>query len=163
MGQASESASAKVSAANKEARILHMLIGQVGTGLYRAVEQELRPLGIPIMHSAVLFVLKAEDRPVAAADISRRIMRRPQSTLQLIGRMEKQGYVTIQRGPRKRGPVKVVMTDKGKEAVDLAWKRERAVADVISVLSKEERRTLKLCLERLRDSANGVVSSQLYH
>ena len=35
--------------------------------------------------------------------------------------MEKQGYVTIQRGPRKGGPVKVVMTDKGKEAVDLAW------------------------------------------
>jgi DNA-binding MarR family transcriptional regulator len=72
--------------------------------------------------------------------------------------MEKQGYVTIHRGPRKGGPVKVVMTDKGKEAVDLAWEHEHAVADVLSSLSKQERDTLRAYLERLRDGAYAVAS-----
>ena len=163
MGQAGKRASAKVSAANKEARSLHILIGQVGAGLYRAREQELRPLSIPMMHSAVLFVLKLEDGPVSPAEISRRLLRRHQSILQLLGRMEKQGYVTVQRGSRKGGPVKDVMTEKGKETVDLAWERERAVADIISSLSKQERDTLRVYLERLRDRAYAVASRPIFH
>jgi len=158
MGQARKRAPVKLSAATREARSLFMLIGQVSAGLYRARERELRPLGIPMMHSAVLFVLKEADGPVAPAEISRRIMRRHQSILQLLGRMEKQGYVTIHRGPRKGGPVKVVMTDKGREAVDLAWEQEKAVANIISSLSKQERDTLKVYLERLRDRAYDVAS-----
>jgi DNA-binding MarR family transcriptional regulator len=158
MGQAGKRASTKVSAANKEARSLFTLIGQVGDGLYRAREHELRPLGIPMMHSAVLFVLKVEGGPVSPAEISRRLIRRHQSILQLLSRMEKQGYVTVHRGTRKGGPVKVVMTDKGKEAVDLAWKQEQAVADILSALSKQERGTLRVYLERLRDRANAVAS-----
>jgi DNA-binding MarR family transcriptional regulator len=163
MGQSRKRASAKVSEAIKEARSLHILIGQVSAGLYRAREQELRPLGIPMMHSAVLFVLKLEDGPVSPAEISRRLLRRHQSILQLLGRMEKQGYVTVQRGPRKGGPVKVVMTDKGKEAADLAWEREQAVADIISSLSKQERDTLRVYLERLRDRAYVVASRPIFH
>lgn len=158
MGQARKQAPVKLSAETREARILYMLIGQVSAGLYRAREHELRPLGIPMMHSAVLFVLKEADGPVAPAAIGRRLMRRHQSILQLLGRMEKQGYVTIHRGPRKGGPVKVVMTDKGREAVALAWEREKAMADIISCLSKQERETLGMYLERLRDRAYAVAS-----
>jgi DNA-binding MarR family transcriptional regulator len=162
MGQAGKRASAKAHVTLGEARSLHMLIGQVSAGLYLAREQELRPLGIPMMHSAVLFALKIEDGPLTPAQISRRLMRRHQSILQLLGRMEKQGYVTVHRGPRKGGPVKVVMTDKGKEMVGLAWQREQAVADIMSCLSKEERGTLKAYLERLRDGANAVTSRPLF-
>jgi DNA-binding MarR family transcriptional regulator len=77
--------------------------------------------------------------------------------------MEKQGYVTVQRGPRKGGPVKVAMTDKGKEAVDLAWEREQAVADIISSLSKQERDSLRAYLERIRDRAYAVASRPIFH
>ena len=163
MGQARKRASTKVSAATREAQSLHILIGQVSAGLYRAREQELRPLGIPMMHSAVLFVLKIEDGPLSPAEISRRLLRRHQSILQLLGRMEKQGYVTVQRGPRKGGPVKVVMTEKGKETVDLAWEREQAVADILSSLSKQERDTLRTYLERIRDAAYPVASRPISH
>jgi DNA-binding MarR family transcriptional regulator len=116
-----------------------------------------------MMHSAVLFVLKIENGPLSPAEISRRLLRRHQSILQLLGRMEKQGYVTVQRGPRKGGPVKVAMTEKGKEAVDLAWEREQAVADIISSLSKQERDTLRVYLERLRDGAYAVASRPIFH
>ena len=158
MGKAGKRASAKAHVSTEEVRSLTFLIGQVSAGLYRARERELRPLGIPIMHSAVLFVLKVEDGPVSPAEISRRLLRRHQSILQLLGRMEKQGYVTVQRGARKGGPVKVAMTEKGKEAVDLAWEREQAVADIISSLSEQERVTLRVYLERLRDRAYAVAS-----
>ena len=149
-------------ATTEEARQLTMLIARLSSGLHRAREHELRPLGIPLMHYAVLFVLGIEDGPLAPAEISRKLLRRHQGVLQLLGRMEKQGYVTVQRGPRKGGPVKVVMTDKGKEALDLAWEREQAVADIISSLSKQERGTLKVYLERLCDGAHGIASRPLY-
>ena len=158
MGQGGKRASAKARVATEEARSLHWLIGQIHEGLYRAREQELRPLGIPMMHSAVLFVLKVEGGPLTPAQISRRLMRRHQSILQLLGRMEKQGYVVVQRGPRKGGPVKVIMTDKGKETSELASEREQAVADIMSCLSKQERGKLKLYLETLLDRANAVTS-----
>ena len=158
MGRAGKTVSAKARVATEEARSLHWLIGQLHAGLYRTREQELRPLGIPMMHSAVLFVLKVEGGPLTPAQISRRLMRRHQSILQLLGRMEKQGYIIVQRGPRKGGPVKVIMTDKGKETADLAWEREHAVADIMSGLSKQERGRLKLYLERLLDRANAVAS-----
>ncbi len=145
-------------ATTEEARQLTMLLARVSSGLHRARERELRPLCIPLMHYAALYVLGIEDRPLAPAEISRKLLRRHQATLQLLGRMEKQGYVTVRRGPRKGGPVEVVMTDKGKEALDLAWEREQAVADIFSSLSKQERGTLKVYLERLCDGAYGVAS-----
>ena len=144
-----------------EARQLTMLIARVSSGLHRAREHELRPLGIPLMHYAVLYLLGIEDGPLAPAEISRKLLRRHQAVLQLLGRMEKQGYVTVERGPRKGGPVKVVMTDKGKEALDMAWEREQAVADIFSSLSKQERVTMKVYLERLCDRAYGVASRPL--
>ena len=145
-------------AMTEEARQLTMLLARVSSGLHRAREHELRPLGIPLMHYAVLYILGIEDGPLTPAEISRKLLRRHQGVLQLLGRMEKQGYVTVQRGPRKGGPVKVVMTDKGKEALDLAWEREQAVADIFLSLSEQERGTLKAYLERLCDRAYGVSS-----
>ena len=142
----------------EEARALTMLIGQVSSSLYRARENELRPLGIPMMHSAVLWALKVMDRPATPAEISRMLLRRHQTVLQLLSRMEKQGYVAVHRGPRKGGPVEVVMTDKGREAVDLAWEREQVVAEILTSLSAEERHTLKALLQRLRDRASAVGS-----
>src|SRR5512137_320670 len=117
-----------------EARQLTMLIARVSSGLHRAREHELRPLGIALMHYAVLYLLGIEDGALAPAENSSKLLRRQQAVLQLLARMEKQGYVTVERGPRKGGPVKVVMTDKGKEAVDLAWEREQVVAEIISSL-----------------------------
>ncbi|MCX5999701.1 MAG: MarR family transcriptional regulator [Chloroflexi bacterium] len=162
MDQSGNGDSAEAHSAREGARELTMLIGQVNSGLYRARELELRPLGIPMMHSAVLWALRVLDSPAAPAEISRMLLRRHQSVLQLLSRMEKQGYVTVLRGSRKGGPVKVVMTDKGREAVDLAWEREQVVAEIISSLSEEERGTLRVLLERLRDKASAIGSRLVF-
>ncbi len=153
---------AEMHSTREEARQLTILIGQVSSGLYRARKHELRPLGLPIMHSAALWALRVLDRPATPAEISRMIMRRHQSVLQLLSRMEKQGYVTLERGPRKGGPVKVTMTEKGREAVDLAWEREKVVAEIVSSLSEEERDSLRALLEKLRDKASAVVSRPVF-
>lgn len=142
----------------EEARALTMLIGQVNSGLYRARENELRPLGIPMMHSAVLWALKVMDRPATPAEISRMLLRRHQTILQLLSRMEKQGYVAVHRGPRKGGPVEVVVSEKGREAVDLAWEREQVVAQILSSLSPAERKTLRALLETVRDRSLALGS-----
>lgn len=161
MIQARRRSSVEAVARREEARQLTMLIGQVSSAMYRARQEELRPLGIPMMHSAVLWVLKVANAPVTPAVISRLLLRRHQSILQLLSRMEKQGYIVVQRGPRKGGPVKVVMTDKGREAVDLAWERERVVSEILSALSDDERAELKAYLERIRDKASAVQSRSL--
>lgn len=149
-------------ATREEARRLTVLLGQVNSALYRARQEELRPLAIPMMHSAVLWVLKAAGDTVTPAEISRKLFRRHQTILELLSRMERQGYITVQRGPRKGGPVKVAMTEKGKEAVDLAWEKEKVVAEILSALSEEERNTFSAYLERIRDRASAVQSRAVF-
>jgi DNA-binding MarR family transcriptional regulator len=148
----------KIDPAKAEARGLWTLIGQVSAGLYRVRENELRPLGIPIMHSAALWALRVLDRPAAPAEISRMLGRRHQAVLQLLSRMEKQGSVSILRGSHKGGPVRVTMTDKGRRIVDLAWEKEEVMAETVSCLSQDERDTLREFLVRLRDKASEIAA-----
>lgn len=162
MAQTRKGRREQVLAEREEARRLTVLLGQVNSALYRARQEELRPLGIPMMHSAVLWVLRVANTTVTPAEISRKIFRRHQSILELLSRMERQGYITVQRGPRKGGPVKVAMTGKGREAVDLAWEREMVVAEILSTLSEDERETFRVYLERIRDRASAVQSRSMF-
>jgi len=142
-----------------EARQLWILMSQVHSGLYRARDTELRPMGIPIMHTTVLWALKVLGRPATPAEISRMIDRRHQSVLQLLERMEKQGLVNVERSDRRGGPVKLTLTPKGEEAAEQAAATEEVIAGIFSCLSEDEREVLRGYLKRLREKAFVIAST----
>jgi len=145
-----------------EARELWILMGQASHGLYRARENELRPLGIPMMHSQALWVLKVLASPATPAEISRMLSRRHQTVSQLLKRMEKQGLVQLGKSPRKPGQVTVTSTAKGEEAVRLAQEKEEVVAEILSCLSREEQDNLKGYMKRLREKALAIASMPVF-
>lgn len=131
---------------------LWVLLRQTRDALVRAREKELEKYGISSIQAAVLFNLQAIGDEATPAELSRRLVREPHSVSGLLNRMEKQGLITRNRDLPKRNMVRVMMTEKGKQAYELSKKRV-SMHDTLAILSEQERNQLWNTLEKLRDRA----------
>ena len=124
--------------------------------LERARETELQKVGLSMIESGVLLALKGAQEPVTPAKLWRWLYREPHTISGLLSRMEKDGLVRKTRDLGKKNLVRVSLTKKGEEALkQLA--RVRVVPKVTSYLTKQERDTLKVCLEKLRAKAFEIL------
>jgi DNA-binding MarR family transcriptional regulator len=128
------------------------MLHEVDTGITRAVETELRPLGISPIAMGVLFLLKSSKEPVSLTELSRWLFRQPHTVSELIARMEKQGLVS-KKSSRKKGTVRVSLSRKGNDILRRYWKEMQAVRRIVSCLSEEENRNLMGYLYKLRQKA----------
>ncbi len=128
---------------------LWTLLNQAQHAATRASETELRQLGVPQMHAEVLMIVKAEDRPVTPAEISRSLFREPHTISGLLTRMERQGLVKRVRDLQRKNMVRIAITDKGERAYrKLA--EVSAIHAIMSSLSSREQEGLKDTLMKLR-------------
>ena len=72
---------------------LWVLLRHTVDAMLRAREKELRKTGISRIQSAVLFIVKNIATPATPLAISRRLLREPHSTSELLSRMAKKGLV----------------------------------------------------------------------
>lgn len=119
----------------------------------KARQNELREMDIVMEHLAVLAIVKAIDGPAIPAEISRRLLREPQTVTALLKQMEKRDLVRKVKDLEKKNMVRVVLTEKGEETVRLSQNCSEAMLRIISTLSEEERSSLRNCLGKLRDEA----------
>lgn len=131
---------------------LWVLLRQTRDAMVKARERELEKYGISSIQAAVLFTIQAIGAEATPAEISRRLVREPHSVSGLLNRMEKQHLITRVKDLPKRNMVRVVMTDKGREAYEQSTKR-LSMHEIMSVLSEAERNQMWGYLERLRDKA----------
>jgi DNA-binding MarR family transcriptional regulator len=131
---------------------LWVLLHQTKDAIEVAREKELRPYGISLIQSAVLFVVQAIGYRATPAEISRWLLRWHHSVSGLLNRMEKGGLVKRVKDLDKKNLVRVAITEKGREAYYQSSKRE-SIHRIMSSLSEEQRRQVALCLKTLRDSA----------
>jgi MarR family transcriptional regulator, organic hydroperoxide resistance regulator len=131
---------------------LWVLLRQTRDAMVKARERELEKYGISSIQAAVLFTIQAIGAEATPAEISRRLVREPHSVSGLLNRMERQGLITRVKDLPKRNMVRVVMTDKGREAYEQSTKR-LSMHEIMSVLSEAERNQMWGYLERLRDKA----------
>jgi len=132
---------------------LWMLLYQVVTGLGKAAENEARPLGVSALQGGVLFALKATDGPATTTQISQWLFRERHSVSELLSRMEKQGLVKRVRSRSKSGMVDVALTRKGERIFSQYNEERKIIRKILSCLSLEERASLRIHLEKLRESA----------
>jgi DNA-binding MarR family transcriptional regulator len=131
---------------------LWVLLRQTRDTMVKAREKELAKYGISSIQAAVLFTIQAISPNVTPAEISRRLVREPHSVSGLLSRMEKQGLIRRVKDLPKRNMVRVMMTEKGKEAYQDSIQRA-CIHEILSVLSEEEKRRLWDLLEKLRDKS----------
>ena len=128
------------------------LLSEVRDAIVRTREMEASQFGISAPQTQVLFFVQAIDGPVTPAQLSRLLFRQSQSVSGLLTRMEKQGLVKRVKDLDRRNQVRIVMTEKGRQAYSQSTQR-KSIQRIMSSLSKEERRQLKSYLQTLKDKA----------
>jgi DNA-binding MarR family transcriptional regulator len=131
---------------------LWVLLRQTRDAMVKARERELEKVGISSIQAAVLFTIQSIGTEATPAEISRRLVREPHSVSGLLNRMEKQGIIRRAKDLPKRNMVRVVVTDKGREAYEQSTKR-LSMHEIMAALSEDERNQMWGYLEKLRDKA----------
>jgi DNA-binding MarR family transcriptional regulator len=107
--------------------------------------------GLTTEQYAILAAMKYLNDPVRPTDVARWMGRRTNSVSMIIDRMVKAGLVTRERSRRDRRVVRLIITSKGKDAIEPAtlagWE---FIQKIMSPLSYEDRHTFARLLETLR-------------
>jgi DNA-binding MarR family transcriptional regulator len=135
---------------------LWVLLNQVRDAVLRARQKELNQYNISASQAAVLLVIEAIGPKATPAEISRRVFRKPHSVSGILSRMEKKGLVRRLKDLDRKNLIRVVLTEKGREAYYQSTKQE-SIRQIVSSLSEEERQQLTSCLHTLRDKALGFL------
>ncbi|MDY6912298.1 MAG: ABC transporter substrate-binding protein [Chloroflexota bacterium] len=147
---------------NRESTKLLMLFNQACDVMDRAIEAELKKIGVSMMQARILYFLKKSANAPTPSDISRWLFREPHTTFVHIKRMEEQGLVRKVADKERRNLVRVVITEKGEEVSQNINGEVRIFKEAFSGLTPEERGNLRFYLDKMRENALGRLSgSQL--
>ena len=140
-----------VSSTDKDWELWILLI-QVRDAIGAARRKELLSYHITAGQSAGLFAIKAIGDKATPAEVGRWLFRQSHSTSDLMGRMERAGLVRKVKDLERKNMVRLVLTEKGREAYHQSAKRE-SIHEIMSSLSQEEHQQLRSALQTLRDKA----------
>jgi MarR family transcriptional regulator, organic hydroperoxide resistance regulator len=136
--------------ADKDYTLLTSLL-QVADIFVKVRERELLTQNLSATSAAILFLVEAMGKDVTPAKISRMLLREPHSVSGILMRMEKQGLIKRAKNMERKNLIRVTLTTKGENALKQAMKKE-GVKHVLSRLSEEQRRQLKLTLTTLKEA-----------
>lgn len=133
---------------------LWLLLIRTKDAIHKARHDELWRGGISSgTEAGILFLIRSLRNRATPAEISRHLFRRSHGISTLISRMEKKGLVRKHRDLDRRNLVRVEMTEKGQQAYKYAAELT-SIHRIMSMLSKDDRRQLRLLLEKLCDKAS---------
>ena len=143
---------------------LWALLHQSSDSIARARQKELREVGVSMIQSALLFVVRSIEGPATPAEISRRIFREPHTVFELLQQMEKKGLLRRVKDLERKNMVRIVLTEKGEETYHRSRDKREAVCQIMSCLSQQERANLRAYLQKVRGKALATlgVKHQLF-
>ena len=132
------------------------LLHQASDASFRVRNRELSQYGITPEQAAILLIVKIlirTKRKPTPGEISKWILREPDSASKILTRMERDGFIIKNSGlGKKKNEVHVTLTGKGEKAYKYSLKRD-SIHEMMSCLSKEEHLELSSLLIKLRDKA----------
>lgn len=129
---------------------LWTLLNQVNDGMLRVRDKELRPLSVSTVQVAILYALAKGGQPMTQSEVASWVFRKPHTVAAALRRMEERGLVLQTREVEGKRQMRVEMTEKGLALFRRQHRRREAVPRVLKSLNAEERRHLRVLLERLR-------------
>ncbi|MFC2069239.1 MarR family winged helix-turn-helix transcriptional regulator [Chloroflexota bacterium] len=129
-----------------------VLLHQTQDQIYKARDNELIQYGCSTMQSAILSVVKMIEGKATLPEIAKWVLRKPHTISTILTRMEKSGLLNKVNGAIGKRAIYVTLTEKGEKVYSQTLKRE-SLYEIMSCLSKEERKQLASSLEKLRDKA----------
>ena len=121
---------------------LWLLLLKLRRVMLRAREKELAPFGVTPEQAGVLYILENSGKAVVPIEISRLMLREPNTVSALLDRMESKGLLRRTRDLGRRNLVRVAITEKGKEAYLQSTNRD-IIHNIMCALSEEQRQQLQ--------------------
>jgi len=131
---------------------LWMFLAQTRRAMLKARRKELARYSISPRQSAIMFLSAVSEGRTTPAEIARVFFREPHSISGMLDRMEERGMVKKVKDLDRKNMIRVVLTDKGREAYKKTEKRD-SIHKIISSLSQQERQQFKSILRKLQDAA----------
>jgi DNA-binding MarR family transcriptional regulator len=128
---------------------LYTLIHLTEVALFRARHTKIKEHGVTTAEVNLLLIVDGLGESATPAEISRYLARKRPTVSKLLDRMEKNGLVKRTGFDNNKKAKKIVMTDKGREALEQTTKKD-ILRTIISSISDEEYRQLWSLLEKLR-------------
>lgn len=132
---------------------------QASHAMETARENELRPLGISMMQSAVMWVVKVVEPPATPAKIAKWLLRKPNSISGLLDRMEQQGFITRVKDKKSNRTI-VELTEIGDSVRKESTADMKAINSITSALSEEQIESTIEALIALRAKAIQEIAAQ---
>ncbi len=130
---------------------LWLLLARTHYRVKQARTSELRRLGLTPEQAGILYYVNASGNNAMPTEISRWMMREPQTITSVIDRMEKKGLIKKSRDDERKNVVRISLTDKGRRVLEHSNQRE-SFHKIMSVLSDEKRESLREILNDLREA-----------
>jgi DNA-binding MarR family transcriptional regulator len=137
------------------------LLDQTNDIIYRAEELEISKFNVSLAQVKVMYIItkSASDNGVSLADLSKLMLREPNSVTTLIQRMEKAGLVKKKR-VKKENKTFVSITEKGNDLIFNKITQESMYA-IASSLTEVEIQNLRMYLNKLREKGRQVLGLDL--
>ncbi len=136
---------------------LWALLTQARYSMFRVREKELREDGISPEQAGVLVIVCSLGKNATPSEISRWLLRRPNTISTIVERMIKKGLVRKKIHSKRKNMVRVVLTKKGRE-LESKIRGYNSINEMMSPLSKEDKEQLKSYLQTLRDKAFKILN-----
>lgn len=135
---------------------LWVLFDQSRDLVAKARELELNHFDLTIAQAANLFILLNNNngRGLTINEISNWNGREPNSVLNLVNRMEKNGLIKKSRNPGQTKAI-ISITDKGRELYSNATRL--SIEMIFSVLSEVDKEQLQSCLKKIRAKSRELL------
>lgn len=130
------------------------LLNQANQAVRSRIERDLRPLGLTGIQYTVLSIIGSRDG-ISSAELSRRFFVTPQTMNEIVGSLERRGFLSREESAQSRRILTARLTKEGQDILAQADEvADRIEAEVFSGLSDEDfaefRRLLKLQLNFTR-------------
>ena len=132
---------------------LWKLLNFVREIIHEVREKELANYGLTIRQAGILYtVINDLGNNAKPAEIARFSKRAPNSVTNILKTMERKGLISKNKDLYKKNVIRVSLTEKGKEALEMANNR-RSIHRIFACLSEEEITQTHTYLTRLLDKA----------
>lgn len=128
------------------------LLYAVSAIMRKASDRALVPWGVSVAQAPVLSVLREAGGPITITEVARRLFLETPSVTAMIDRLSERGLVERLKDRKDRRKTPVRLTTAGKRLVDrIREPGQQLEEEILGVLGKGERETLKAILRKLRD------------
>jgi len=131
---------------------LWLLLARTHYRVKQARTAELRHYGLSPEQAGIIYYVYSSGNNAMPIEISRWMMREPQTITSILDRMVKKGLIRKTHDSERKNVVRISLTEKGRLAYQRSIKRE-SFHRIMQELSEEKRQALRETLNQMRESA----------